>query len=157
MCGGIENEKQTATYYERGKRWNSYEYKGVVGIQPISWHFGVPVPHLRARMKKGWSLEEAVTYIKPIGRTLGNRIESQSQAQEYEPINFTDVVAKMRPSNNKYIKAEKGSEPEWEPCKEKNMTEPKEIYSMKDYQKSDQFPFPEKMPRLWQLALGIGN
>ncbi len=80
MCERCRREfnsmySNTSVYYEKNKGWDDYVYKGVRGLKKISLEYKVPLSLLIARMKKGWSLHESVTYG--------------------EKVNMREVIAKM--------------------------------------------------------------
>ncbi|YCO02418.1 hypothetical protein ACB087_10000 (plasmid) [Vibrio sp. VNB-15] len=137
----LNNEKEQAIYYSLGRRWNTYEYKGVVGIQAISHKYKIPVPHLIARMKKGMSLQEAIYH------EVKNEIE---RPKKY--INFSKIVAKMAPME--YRKNDEKVE-KIEVCTEINRPEPEIDYSIKIYEKGSTITAPEELSQLWRLALGL--
>ncbi|MGF1907784.1 hypothetical protein [Aliivibrio salmonicida] len=70
MSNDFCNNKQVhsaiipSLYYEQHREWDDYVYKGIYGLKEISLRYDVPFSLLIARLKKGLSLHEAVTYKK---------------------------------------------------------------------------------------------
>ncbi|EGU42460.1 hypothetical protein [Vibrio scophthalmi] len=137
----LKNENEPPIYYSHGKRWNTYEYNGVVGIQAISRKFKIPIPRLIARLKTGLSIQQAIAH----------ELENEKE-RAYQYINFSEIVAKMAPmeyrkNDEKAVKIEV--------CTEVNRPEPEIVYTMKIYEKGRTITAPEELSQLWRLALGL--
>ncbi|MBE8574083.1 hypothetical protein [Vibrio sp. OPT18] len=137
----LNNENEPTIYYSHGKRWNTYEYNGVVGIQAISHKFKIPIPRLIARLKTGLSIQQAIAH----------ELENEKK-RTYQYINFSEIVAKMAPIE--YKKNDEKVE-KIDVCTEINIPESEIVYSMKIYEKGSTITAPEELSQLWRLALGL--
>ncbi len=119
----------SSMYYEQHREWDDYVYKGIYGLKEISLRYEVPFSLLIARLKKGLSLHEAVTYKK--------------KAKINPDIGF---ITKIEPSTMKTPSSISGRNPN-----------NKEIdtYIVKIHKQGQSLPFPDKMSPLWRLALGL--
>ena len=131
MCERCRREfnsmySSTPVYYEKNKGWNDYVYKGVRGLKKISLEYKVPLSLLIARMKKGWSLHESVTYAS---------------------VNMSEVIAKITTPLPKALPATTEKKALYD--------NGFGTYSVKIHQNGQPLPFPDKMDALWRLALGL--
>ena len=110
----------TPVYYEKNKGWDDYVYKGVRGLKKISLEYKVPLSLLIARMKKGWSLHESVTYAS---------------------VNMSEVIAKITTPLPKALPATTEKKALYD--------NGFGTYSVKIHQNGQPLPFPDKMDALW--------
>ncbi len=130
MCERCRREfnnmnSNTPVYYEKNKGWDDYVYKGVRGLKKISLEYNVPLSLLIARMKKGWSLHESVTYAR---------------------VNMSEVIEKMTTPLPKALPVTE---------KKGLYDNGFGTYTVKIHQNGQPLPFPDKMDVLWRLALGL--
>ena len=144
MPNSLFNSRRThpavilSMYYEQHRAWGDYVYKGVRGLISISMKYDVPFSLLIARMKKGLSLHEAVTYGK------NKEVETETR------IKMSDVIANMKAMGTQiYVPS-----PINVNVKSKNQ-KGLGTYTVKVHKQGQSLPFPDKMSPLWRLALGL--